>query len=99
MRSVKEDVEIAEIEKAEDVACEMETTAMRMCKPGITEREIFGTIEGIAWAKGGGPAFPTILSINGQTLHNHVHDQCSQGRKNDGDRLRCRIVACIMQLT
>ena len=73
MRSVKEDVEIAEIEKAEDVACEMETTAMRMCKPGMTEREIFGIIEGIAWSKGGGPAFPTILSINGQTLHNHVH--------------------------
>jgi Xaa-Pro aminopeptidase len=73
MRSVKEDVEIAEIEKAEDVACEMETTAMRMCKPGMTEREIFGTIEGIAWARGGGPAFPTILSVNGQTLHNHVH--------------------------
>jgi Xaa-Pro aminopeptidase len=73
MRSIKEDVEIAEIEKAENVACEMQTTAMRMCKPGMTEREIFGTIEGIAWSKGGGPAFPTILSINGQTLHNHVH--------------------------
>lgn len=73
LRSIKEDVEIAEIEKAGDVACEMQTTAMRMCKPGVNEREIFGTIEGIAWAKGGGPSFPTILSINGQTLHNHVH--------------------------
>jgi len=73
LRSLKEDAEIAEIEKAEDVACEMETISMRMCKPGMTEREIFGTIEGIAWAKGGGPAFPTILSVNGQTLHNHVH--------------------------
>ena len=73
LRSIKEDVEIAEIEKAGDVACEMQTTAMRMCKPGVNEREIFGIIEGIAWAKGGGPSFPTILSINGQTLHNHVH--------------------------
>jgi len=73
LRSVKEDVEIAEIEKAADVACEMQTTAMQMCKPGVTEQEIFGTIEGIAWAKGGGPSFPTILSINGQTLHNHFH--------------------------
>jgi len=73
LRSIKEDVEIAEIEKAANIACEMETTAMRMCKPGMTEQEIFGTIEGIAWAKGGGPAFPTILSINGQTLHNHNH--------------------------
>jgi len=73
LRSVKEDVEIAEIEKAANIACEMQTTAMRMCKPGMSEQEIFGTIEGIAWARGSGPAFPTILSINGQTLHNHKH--------------------------
>jgi len=73
LRSIKEDVEIAEIEKAGDVACEMQTTAMKMCKPGVTEQEIFGTIEGIAWARSGGPSFPTILSINGQTLHNHFH--------------------------
>jgi Xaa-Pro aminopeptidase len=73
LRSVKEEVEVAEIEKAANIACEMQTTAMRMCKPGMTEQEIFGTIEGIAWARGGGPSFPTILSINGQTLHNHNH--------------------------
>ena len=73
LRSVKEDVEIVEIEKAVEIACEMQTTAMRMCKPGVTEQEIFGIIEGIAWSKGSGPSFPTILSINGQTLHNHKH--------------------------
>ncbi len=73
LRSIKEDVEIAEIEKAADISCEMETTAMRMCKPGVTEREIFGVLQGIAFAKGASPAFPIILSINGQTLHNHVH--------------------------
>ncbi|MCK7531420.1 MAG: M24 family metallopeptidase [Marinilabiliales bacterium] len=89
LRSIKEDVEIAEIEKAADIACEMQTTAMRMCKPGVSEQEIFGTIEGIAWAKGGGPSFPIILSVNGQTLHNHKHDQHTQGREDDGLRLRC----------
>ncbi len=74
LRSVKEECEINEIEKAGKVAYEMQVTAMRMCKPGVTEREIFGTMEGIAWSKGSGPSFPTILSINGQTLHNHSHD-------------------------
>lgn len=74
LRSIKEDVEIVEIEKAADIACEMQTTAMRMCKPGVMEQEIFGIIEGIAWAKGSGPSFTTILSINGQTLHNHSHN-------------------------
>ena len=62
-----------EIEKAVGIAYDMHTTAMRMCKPGVREQEIFGTIEGIAHAKGRGPSFPIILSINGQTLHNHDH--------------------------
>lgn len=73
LRSIKEDVEIAEIDKAADISCEMQTTAMKMCKPGMTEQEIYGVLQGIAFAKGAGPSFPIILSINGQTLHNHVH--------------------------
>lgn len=73
MRSVKELIEIEEIEKALEIAFEMHTTAMKMCKPGVKEQEIFGVIEGIALSKGGGVSFPVILSINGQTLHNHDH--------------------------
>jgi Xaa-Pro aminopeptidase len=73
MRSVKEKVEIAEIEKAVDIAYEMHVTAMRMCKPGIKEQDIFGMIEGIALSRGGGTSFPIILSVDGQTLHNHSH--------------------------
>ena len=73
MRSIKEKVEIDEIEKAEDIAYEMHVTAMRMCKQGVREQDIFGAIEGIALAKGAGTSFPIILSINGQTLHNHSH--------------------------
>lgn len=74
LRSYKDEDEIGEIEKAVDIAYDMHTTAMKMCKPGVKEQEIFGTIEGIALAKGMGPSFPIILSINGQTLHNHNHD-------------------------
>jgi Xaa-Pro aminopeptidase len=73
MRSIKEKVEIEEIERALEIAYEMHVMAMKMCKPGIREQDIFGTIEGIALAKGGGTAFPIILSLNGQTLHNHAH--------------------------
>ena len=73
MRSIKEKVEIGEIEKAVDIAYDMHVAAMKMCKPGAREHDIFGTIEGIALAKGGGTSFPIILSINGQTLHNHSH--------------------------
>jgi len=73
LRVIKEKAEVEEIEKAVDIAYEMHVTAMKMCKSGVKEQEIFGTIEGIALAKGGGTAFPVILSINGQTLHNHAH--------------------------
>lgn len=73
LRSIKEPWEVDEIEKAVDIAYEMHVTSMKMCKPGIIEQEIFGRIEGIALSMGRGPAFPIILSINGQTLHNHAH--------------------------
>jgi Xaa-Pro aminopeptidase len=73
MRSIKEKIEIDEIEKAVEIAYEMHVTAMKMCKQGVREQDIFGTLEGIALAKGGGTSFPIILSINGQTLHNHSH--------------------------
>ena len=73
LRSVKDEVEITEIENMVDVAFEMHTTAMKMAHPGIYEKEIAGKIEGIALSHGGGTAFPTILTINGQILHNHYH--------------------------
>ena len=73
MRSVKEKVEIDEIEKAVDIAYDMHVTAMKMCREGVTEQEIFGAIEGLALAGGAGTSFPIILSVNGQTLHNHGH--------------------------
>ncbi len=81
LRSYKEACEVEEIEKAISIAYDMHTTAMKMCKPGVKEQEIFGAIEGIALAKGNGPSFPIILSINGQTLHNHIHNNIlSEGR-------------------
>jgi Xaa-Pro aminopeptidase len=73
MRSVKEEAEIREIEQAIDVAYIMHTTGMIMAKPGILEQKIAGAIEGIAISYGGPVSFPVILSVDGQTLHNHNH--------------------------
>jgi len=73
LRSVKDEAEIKEIEEMVNVAYEMHTTAMKMAKPGVVEQEIVGVIEGISMSNGGPPSFPIILSINGQTLHNHYH--------------------------
>jgi Xaa-Pro aminopeptidase len=72
-RSIKIPEEIAEMERALDTSYEMYTAAMRMAKSGVYEREIVGRMEGIALSAGCHMAFPTILTINGQTLHNHYH--------------------------
>ena len=70
MREVKSAEEIEALERAFVLGYEMHTTAMRMCRPGVVEREIAGTIEGIAKAKGQGLSFPSIVSQHGETLHN-----------------------------
>lgn len=73
LRSIKEACEIAEIEKVMETAWLMHTTAMKMAQPGVYEREIAGAIEGIALSAGGCLSFPVILTIHGETLHNHYH--------------------------
>ncbi len=73
LRSKKEVCEIEEIDKACNIGYEMHTTAMRLCKPGVSEQYITGVIEGIASSFGSMVSFPTILTQNGQTLHNHFH--------------------------
>ena len=82
-RSVKSEAEIDEIEKAHAIAREMQITAMKMARPGIYEHEIAGTIEGIALSSGGNIAFPVILSIRGEILHNNYHGNMLR----DGDML------------
>lgn len=72
-RSVKIKEEIDEMETAHALTHEMYSAAMRMTKPGIYEREIVGKMEGISLSAGCLTAFPTILTINGQILHNHDH--------------------------
>ena len=81
LRSVKDKLEIVEIEKAVDVAYLMFTEGMKMAHPGIKEQEIVGRMEGITISHGRPVSFPIILSINGQILHNHNHENIlEQGR-------------------
>ncbi|MCZ7610051.1 MAG: aminopeptidase P family protein [Ignavibacterium sp.] len=84
-RSIKAEEEIAEIEYAMEIAYQMHTTAMRMAKPGVIERDIAGAIEGIALSIGNGVSFHSIVSKNGQTLHNHFHGNVLK----EGDLLVC----------
>ncbi|MFQ5649733.1 MAG: aminopeptidase P family protein [bacterium] len=77
-RSVKSELEIAQIETALEITCEMHTYAMKHARPGVVEREIAGVMEGMAYARAGALAYPIIFSVNGHTLHNHNHDNVMQ---------------------
>ena len=70
-RAVKSQGEIEEIERACAIGYEMHTTAMQMCRPGVTEQEIAGRISGIASSKGCIVSFPSILSMHGEIMHGY----------------------------
>lgn len=72
-REIKTKEEIAQISQAVDVSVDMHVAAMRFAKPGMTEAQVAAEIQKIALAAKGNLSFPTIATINGQTLHNHYH--------------------------
>lgn len=69
LRSVKSGEEIAELEKAAETGYEMHTAAMRLCRPGTTERHIGGILDGIASSRGCMVSFPSIVTMRGEILH------------------------------
>jgi len=80
-RSIKIREEIGEIEKARQITYKMHTTAMKMARSGLYEKDIVGKMEGLAASAGCGLAFPIIFTINGQILHNHDHShRLAKGR-------------------
>jgi Xaa-Pro aminopeptidase len=70
-RAVKTPEEIAEIERACAIGYEMHTTAMKMCRPGVTEQEISGRIGGIASSYGCMVSFQSIVSMHGEIMHGY----------------------------
>ncbi len=73
-RSYKEEREITEIEKALKISSEIYDTLFKTVKPGKFEKEMTGVIEGIVGKYGALTSFPIILSVHGETLHNHSHE-------------------------
>ena len=69
MRSVKTDEEVEELERAAVIGYKMHTTAMKMCRPGVTEQEIAGALDGIANGFGSMVSFATILTQHGEIMH------------------------------
>ena len=71
LRLVKSAEEIEELERAAAIGYEMHTTAMRLCRPGVTEAYIGGVLDGIAASHGIMVSFQSIVSMHGEILHGY----------------------------
>jgi Xaa-Pro aminopeptidase len=71
-RSIKSAEEITAIEKSVDLTVDMHAAAIMLAREGMNESELAGRLQGLVVSGGGQLAFPTILTVNGQYLHNHA---------------------------
>jgi Xaa-Pro aminopeptidase len=69
-RSIKSVEEVQQIAAAVDTTVDMQLAALRLSKPGLTEARLAAEVQSIAIAAGGNLSFPTIMTQNGQILHN-----------------------------
>ena len=85
MRSVKSAEEIEELQRAAEIGYAMHTTAMKLIKPGVTEKYISGVLDGVAASYGSMVSFPTIFSQHGEILHGAP----SMNKLEDGRLVLC----------
>ncbi|MCR4773723.1 MAG: aminopeptidase P family protein [Prevotella sp.] len=85
MRSQKTPEEIEELERAAVIGYKMHTTAMRLTKPGVTEKFIGGQVDGVANSYGAMVSFPTIFSQHGEIMHGNP----SMAELEDGRLVLC----------
>lgn len=77
-RSIKEDREIREIEKAVNITNRMHLKAMEVAKPGMKEYQIVSAIEKLAGDEDCRFSYPPIMTVNGEILHNHYRGNTLQ---------------------
>ncbi len=78
-RSYKSAEEIEQMEIAVNISRKMHLNAMRSVSPGKYEYEIVSEIYRTAKAMDADMAYAVILSVHGQTLHNHYHGNILKG--------------------
>ncbi len=72
-RSIKSTLELGELDLASSISADMHLLAMQVAKPGMKESEIAAALQQVAQKNGGNLAYPVILTVIGQILHNHYH--------------------------
>ncbi len=85
-REIKGPEEIEEMSKAVTLSGRMHEAVMQRSKPGLKEADMVGVLHEIASAEDCQLAYTAILTVNGQTLHNHhYHNTLLEGQLLLGD--------------
>jgi Xaa-Pro aminopeptidase len=74
LRLVHDDAAVAELRRAAEATAAAHRAGMRVTRPGITEAAVRATMEAALTARGMGWAYPSIVTVHGEVLHNERHD-------------------------
>lgn len=72
-REIKEAIELEEMDRACDISGDMHMAVIKNAKAGMKEYELKGLLEAVTLSKWGRTSYNTILSVDGQVLHNHYY--------------------------
>ena len=75
LRTSKDPEEVDEMRHTARVTAEGHGAAMAGSAPGVPEQRLVGLVEGAFARSGCVSAYAPILSVRGEVLHNHAHDQ------------------------
>jgi Xaa-Pro aminopeptidase len=74
LRLVHDDAAIAELRRAATATAAAHAAGPRAARPGVTEAVVQATMEAQLTARGMGCAYPSIVTVHGEVLHNDRHD-------------------------
>jgi Xaa-Pro aminopeptidase len=84
-RSIKSEEEITELNEAASITSALHLAVMNMARPGMKEYELVGIAQKVANDHNVALSFTPIITINGQTLHNHYYGNTIK----EGDMVLC----------
>jgi Xaa-Pro aminopeptidase len=74
LRLVHDDAAVAELRRAAAATAAAHAAGPRVTRPGVTEALVQATMEAQLTARGMGCAYPSIVTVHGEVLHNERHD-------------------------
>lgn len=86
LREIKSAAELEQLTEAVNISGTMHLTMMKLAKSGMTEAQVMAAVRSVCLREELDIPYSIILSVNGQTLHNHsYHNTLNSGQLLLGD--------------